>query len=91
MRGSTHCIKCGSAAIGHVSRVLDDTGQRGVKATAMLGVDDTTGHGAGPLEAFVCTACGYLETYVKNPATVPFEKLRGFRWVNDPNAARGYR
>ena len=45
--------------------------------------------GAGMLEAFVCTECGYLETYVKDPTTVPFEKLRGFSWLNEPNAQRG--
>jgi len=90
MRTSDKCIKCGSLAIGHLSRLLDDTGERGATfATAVLGVDATTRHAAGPLEAYVCTACGYLETYVKDPPSVPFAKLRGFRWVNDPDVRRG--
>ena len=90
MRTSGKCIKCGSLAIGHLSRLFDETGERGAKfSTAMLGVDGTTRQGAGPLEACVCTECGYVETYVTEPAAVSFEKLQGFRWVNEPNARRG--
>ncbi len=91
MRTSGKCTKCGSLAIGHLSRLVDDTGERGGArfATALLGIDTTIAQGAGPLEAYVCTECGYLETYVRAPATVPFEKLQGFRWVNDPNPRRG--
>lgn len=36
----------------------------------------------GQLEAWVCTECGYYETYVKAPSTVPFEELVGFRWLH---------
>ena len=90
MRTSGKCIKCGSLAIGHLNRRFDDRGERGgTLSTAVLGIDGTTRQGAGPLEAFVCTECGYLETYVKDPGTVPFDKLLGFRWVNEPNARRG--
>jgi hypothetical protein len=90
MRRSNKCTKCGSLAIGHLSRRFDDRGERGGQLTgAMLGIDGTTRHGAGPLEAFVCTECGYLETYVIDPATVPFASLQGFRWINEPNARRG--
>jgi predicted nucleic-acid-binding Zn-ribbon protein len=37
----------------------------------------------GFLEAYVCTACGYYESYVKQPETVPWTKLEGFAWVNE--------
>lgn len=90
MRTSNKCIKCGSLAIGHVERRFDNTGDRKVGFTsAVLGVIGTTVQGVGVLEAFVCTECGYLETYVKDLAMVPFEQIRGFRWVNEPNAQRG--
>lgn len=85
MRTSGKCIKCGSLAIGHLSRLFDDAGA----TTSMLGVDIATRQGAGPLEAVVCTECGYLETYVKEPTAVRFDKLRGFTWVNEPNPRRG--
>ena len=55
----------------------------------MLGVLGNTRQGVGVLEAFVCTDCGYVETYVKDPSTVSFEQIRGFTWVNEPNAQRG--
>jgi hypothetical protein len=38
---------------------------------------------AGPLEAYVCTECGYYETYVKSPEQVPFQRMRGFTWLCD--------
>jgi hypothetical protein len=37
-----------------------------------------------PMEAYVCTSCGYIESYVKDPDKVPFEKLKHFSWVNPP-------
>lgn len=39
----------------------------------------------GQLEAYVCTECGYHETYVREPKTLPWDDLQGFTWVNsDP-------
>src|SRR5262245_58245088 len=38
----------------------------------------------GALEAYVCTDCGYFETFVKEPRTVAWEQLVGFSWVNPP-------
>ena len=38
----------------------------------------------GLLEAYVCTDCGYLETYVKNPGNLSFSSLKGFRLLNPP-------
>jgi hypothetical protein len=36
----------------------------------------------GSLEAYVCTDCGYHESYVKDPGSLEWEQLRGFAWVN---------
>ncbi|MGE0401844.1 MAG: hypothetical protein AB7T06_34395 [Kofleriaceae bacterium] len=36
----------------------------------------------GQLEAYVCTECGYHETYVRDPRSVPWHDLQGFTWVN---------
>lgn len=90
MRASNKCIKCGSLAVGHVARRHDDNGQwkEGFN-TMVLGVLGSRRVGVGPLEAYVCTECGYVETYVITPGSVDFESIRGFRWVNDPNAQRG--
>lgn len=43
----------------------------------------------GRLEAYVCTDCGYHETYVTSPAALPWEKLVGFAWVNVPGDPDG--
>ncbi|GEM_PF-3259855 len=43
----------------------------------------------GQLEAFVCTECGYHETYVREPKTVPWNDLQGFTWVNPDPVADG--
>ena len=43
----------------------------------------------GQLESWVCTECGYLETYVKSPSTVPFEQIAGVRWVDPPAPEEG--
>ncbi len=39
----------------------------------------------GRLEAYVCTECGYHETYVASPREVPWERMAGFAWVNPSN------
>lgn len=36
----------------------------------------------GPLEAYVCTECGYYETYVKELDEIEWDKLVGFSWIN---------
>ena len=43
----------------------------------------------GRLEAYVCTDCGYHETYVASPAAVPWKKLVGFVLINEPGARVG--
>jgi predicted Zn-ribbon and HTH transcriptional regulator len=43
----------------------------------------------GQLEAYVCTECGFHETYVREPKTVPWHDLQGFTWVNPDPIADG--
>ena len=43
----------------------------------------------GPLEAYVCTDCGYHETYVVEPRNVEWAKLVGFSWVNSDAPSSG--
>ncbi len=39
----------------------------------------------GKLEAYVCTECGYHETYVADVKKIQWDKLHGFAWLNpDP-------
>lgn len=43
----------------------------------------------GQLEAYVCTECGYHESYVHDPSAVRWTDLVGFSWVNDPPVSEG--
>ena len=35
----------------------------------------------GPLEAVVCTHCGYVEYYVRSPKNTRFQDMDGFKWL----------
>lgn len=43
----------------------------------------------GTLEAYVCTDCGYYETYAADPKAVPWATIQGFRWVHPDPAETG--
>ena len=86
MKQSKRCPKCQSARIGYLEYQTDKvggvTGPRSVghlvKQQAMtIDLSD-----AGDLEAYVCTECGYFESFVKQPEAVPWPELAGFRWIN---------
>jgi predicted Zn-ribbon and HTH transcriptional regulator len=82
MKATGKCPKCKSARIGHLDMQLDMVGQYGgTPAIAAVGLtqDDKK---AGMFEARVCVECGFYETYVKGPAQVPFEQMKGFRWAS---------
>ncbi len=86
MKRSRQCPKCDSRRVGYFSH-LPDIGQSSPSSQRVIG---TIPSGSvwraealvGTLEAYVCAACGYVETYVKDVADVPFASLDGFRWVN---------
>ena len=87
------CPKCSGTKIGRFENVLDvktnnsEAVQIRNREFKRLGsVSEKTGFlssetKAAEVEAFVCTECGYLEEYVKDPGGVPWEKLSLFSWV----------
>ena len=44
---------------------------------------------AGELEAYVCTECGYYESYVRHPSDVPWNKLSGFTFLHPDTDSEG--
>jgi len=98
MKRSIQCPKCHSRRIGHLAQQADseDTRIRKGVVTRDLGVRplgyactpiETDGSNEsfvviGELEAYVCTECGYFESYVKDPGTIDWRQLKGFTWVD---------
>jgi len=97
MKRTGICPKCNSNRIGYLENVTQRTeanvGPDAVRGhcPAPLGIERSESQGfikvikegpVGKLEAYFCTTCGYFETYVKDVASIPFEKIIGFKWVN---------
>ena len=92
MKATKQCPKCQSRRVGCFESQPDFDG-RSEKAraiglaretsTGMLGTRRREAY-VGELEAYVCIDCGYYESYVKQPGKVPWERLLGFRILNDP-------
>lgn len=40
----------------------------------------------GEFEAYICTTCGYTETYLKKPENINYEQLPGFQWLEPVEA-----
>jgi predicted nucleic-acid-binding Zn-ribbon protein len=77
MRKNFTCPKCESKAVGHISRV-DGQGR-----SVAISVENKTflpKQFSAPVEAYVCTSCGFFEEYVKDPGAVEWNKLTDFRW-----------
>jgi hypothetical protein len=93
MKASKQCPKCHGHRVGHLENVTDkDVGHE----TAVLGFSHVrgkwlgdSGEAVGSLEAYLCAECGYYETYVKDPGSVPYDEMKGFHWVNDPPPPEG--
>lgn len=98
MKASKQCPKCKSLKIGHLPHQLDRSGKFDMAFPRMVGTVEEQGLvftkavKTGLMEAYVCTECGYFESYVVSPESVPFEELEGFRWVNaEPTEEGPYR
>ena len=97
MKTSKQCPKCESRRIRYLENTYDyntdDSAQ--LHAPEPVGVVPKEGWlftkniPTGQLEAYLCGDCGYYETYIKNVADLPLEKLLGFRWVNSDEVEAG--
>jgi predicted nucleic-acid-binding Zn-ribbon protein len=97
MKQSGVCPKCNSHKIGYLENAIQRTEALVDSRTvvghcpAPLGIERTQSGGlikvikegpVGKLEAYICTSCGFYETYIKDPAGVQYESLIGFKWIN---------
>ena len=101
MKKSKRCPKCGSTRIGHIERQPDRRGRDGQPAEdrsvgmvrevrkGRWGEPDIREAWAGVLEAYVCTDCGFHESYVADPRTVKWDDIVGFSWVNPERNSEG--
>ena len=89
MKRTWQCPKCQSSAVGYFEKVMDKGAVthkprvREIAQTRAAGAFASS-TSAGQVEAFICTACGYFEEYVKNPEQIPWDTLEGFRWCSHP-------
>lgn len=94
MKANAQCPKCQSLKIGILENLWDSIGpekdqKETIGRTRWGGPVFFTQVPRGEVEAYVCTECGYYETYVKDPSSVPFESMVGFRWINEPAPPEG--
>jgi hypothetical protein len=91
MKKSRQCPKCSSLKIGYVPAMPDRDGDElsvgRYDATPDSNFRCTWVH--HPVEGFLCADCGCVETYVKAPGSVAYDKIPGFRWVNADPAEEG--
>lgn len=89
MKRTRQCPKCQSRRIGYLAN-LHDSGHRGpsVRRVGQMAVGSFLGarmtQSGGEIEGYLCTDCGYLEEYVKQPHQLNWAAVTGFQWVNSP-------
>jgi hypothetical protein len=93
MRDSKQCPKCKSLKIGHLPRQPDFGDGHLQDRVAGAAIVEEGGqrraYMLGKVEAYVCTECGYHETYVVDPKQVNWEAMKFFRWVNPASGDKG--
>ncbi len=94
MKVSKQCPKCQSSRVGYLEQVYDREDHYLTEATLGVQVKKKNwlygqNEEKGTFEAYVCADCGYYETYVKDPSSLPFEDLEGFQWLNPEHATGG--
>ena len=97
MKHSGICPKCNSKKIGYLENVIQRTeasvGSEAVRGhcAAPVGIERNESSGfikvikegpVGTLEAYFCGSCGYYETYIKDPSSIQYESIIGFKWIN---------
>ncbi|MFN2282738.1 MAG: hypothetical protein ACK2TZ_12825, partial [Anaerolineales bacterium] len=76
----TQAIVESRTVVGHSPAPL------GVKRTEQSGlIKIIKEEPAGQLEAYLCGSCGFYETYVKDPTSLDFESIEGFKWIQVDN------
>ena len=74
MKQSHSCPKCGCRKLLYIAEVADrydrSPSSNGVAMIARTKKGKLGGYAAGELEAYVCSACGYCEQYVKDLASL---------------------
>ncbi len=97
MKKTGVCPKCNSKKIGYLENVIQRTeaeiSTQSVRGhcPAPIGIERSESEGflkvikegpVGKLEAYICSSCGFYETYIKEPAGVVYESIVGFKWIN---------
>ena len=97
MKQTGICPKCNSRKIGYLENVIHrteaDTGSQALRGhcPAPLGVSRSESEGfikvikeapVGKLEAYICGSCGFYETYIKEPSSIQFKSIIGFKWIS---------
>ena len=97
MKNKGICPKCDSQEIGYLENVIHRTEAEIVSqsvrghCSAPLGVERTESEGVikiikegpvGELEAYFCCSCGFYETYIKEPSSIQFENIIGFKMID---------
>ena len=89
MKQNWKCPKCQSDRVGYLESLVDADPRRDAKR--MIGNQEIgTAFGlkayqaTGPIEAFVCTVCGYFEEYVRDADKIDWQSMQGFRWCRSP-------
>ncbi|MEZ4367019.1 MAG: hypothetical protein R2939_12145 [Kofleriaceae bacterium] len=68
MRGQLQCRACGCRRIAHAMSVLDRADGASREQLSLYQGSWWRSKTSGQLEAYVCTACGLVEWWVKDPA-----------------------
>lgn len=85
MKKTGRCPKCEGTKIGRLARLPDsnhvnDPAERVIGHVVNEGILSNDYVSKGPVEAYVCTECGYFEEHVTGARNVPWEKIDGFQW-----------
>lgn len=89
MKLSRQCPKCQSLKVGYLEKILDHQGEGSVTSQKIGKVSEKlwayrVQTAAGETEAYICTECGYYETYVKEPGSISWNDMVDFHWLNPP-------
>ena len=98
LRRDFRCPKCEGIKIGHLASVPDLGDHAKARASDQRAIGRMYYHDhegdrrmqrMAPVEAYVCTECGFFEEYVKAPTEVSWDEVRGFRYVRDTPPEQG--